>query len=157
MRYFMIDRITEFVPGHKAVGLKAVSLDAEVLHDHFPEYPVLPGTLLVESMAQLSGFLIEMTRNTRGHVRRAMLVKIEEAKFHHVAEPGDCLVLEALLGEQMEDAVKTTVSATVDGRKTATATLTFVLKDIPFPAIHEQRRTMYKLWTRHCPNIPEIL
>lgn len=157
MRYYMIDKITEFVPGKRAQGIKAVSYDSEVLHDHFPEYPVLPGALLVESMAQLSGFLIEMSCNTKDRVRRALLVKIDEAKFHDMAVPGDSIVLEANLGDQMEDAAKTTITAMVGARKIATATLTFALKEIPIPAIHQQRRTIYKVWTRNCPNIPEIL
>jgi 3-hydroxyacyl-[acyl-carrier-protein] dehydratase len=157
MRYHMIDRITEFVPGQKVSGLKAVSYESEVLHDHFPEYPVMPGTLLVESMAQLSGFLIEMSCNTQARVRRALLVKIDEAKFHSMAEPGDCLLLEARMGDRMDDAAKTTVLAAIGTRKVATATLTFALKEIPIPAIHEQRRLIYKVWTRNCPNMPEIL
>lgn len=157
MRYYMIDKITEFNPGKNVRGIKAVSYDSDVLHDHFPEYPVLPGTFLVESMAQLSGFLIEMSCNTKDQIRRALLVKIEEAKFHNMAEPGDAIVLEATLGEQMEDAAKTTIMATVGTRKIATATLTFVLKEIPISAIHQQRRMIYKVWTRNCPDIPEIL
>jgi len=157
MRYYMLDRVLEIVPGEKAVGIKAVTLESEVLHDHFPDYPILPGTLLVEGMAQLSGFLIELTRNTPGRVRRAMLVKIEEAKFHNIAGPGDCLTLEALLGDQMDDAARTTVRASVGDVKIASATLTFALREVPFPAIHEQRRAIYKIWTRQCPNTPAIL
>jgi 3-hydroxyacyl-[acyl-carrier-protein] dehydratase len=156
MRYYMIDRITEFELGKRVQGIKAVSYESEILHDHFPGYPVLPGAFLVESMAQLSGFLIEMSRNTREEVRRALLVKIDEAKFYSMAEPGDCLVLDATLEEQMEDAVKTKILVMCGTKKVATATLTFVLKDIPIPAIHEQRRSLYRVWTRNCQNIPEI-
>lgn len=157
MRYYMIDKVTELIPGEKVRGVKAVSYDSEVLHDHFPEYPVLPGTFLVESMAQLSGFLIEMSCNTRDQVRRALLIKIDEAKFYSMAEPGDCIELEAKMDEQMKDAAKTTVVATVGSRRVATAALTFVLKDIPIQAIHEQRRMIYRVWTRNCLNTPEIL
>lgn len=157
MRYYMIDRVLEFVPGEKAVGVKAVTFESEVLHDHFPGYPILPGTMLVEGMAQLSGFLIELSLNTQERVRRAILVKIEEAKFHNMAEPGDCIAIEARLGERMDDAVRTAVRASVGDRKIATATLMFALRDIPFPAIHEQRRNVYRTWTRQCSNIPEIL
>jgi 3-hydroxyacyl-[acyl-carrier-protein] dehydratase len=157
MRYYMIDRVLEFVPGERAVGIKAVTFESEVLHDHFPGYPILPGTMLVEGMAQLSGFLIEMTINRRESVRRAILVKIEEAKFHNMAEPGDCITIEARMGEQLDDAVRTSVRAAVGEKKIATATLMFALREIPFPAIHEQRRNVYQIWTRQCANIPEIL
>jgi 3-hydroxyacyl-[acyl-carrier-protein] dehydratase len=156
MRYYMIDRITEFEKGNRARGIKAVSYESEVLHDHFPGYPLLPGAFLVESMAQLSGFLIEMSFNTKEQVRRALLVKIDEAKFYSMAEPGDALVLDATLEEQMEDAVKTKILVMCGTKKVATATLTFVLKDIQIPAIHEQRRNLYRVWTRTCQNVPEI-
>jgi len=157
MRYYMLDRITDYVPRESARGIKAVSYESDMLHDHFPEYPVLPGAILIESMAQLSGFLVEMSCNTAALVRRALLVKIDEAKFHNLAEPGDCIELEARLGEQMDDAAKTTVRAAVGNRKIATATLTFVLKDVPIAAIHQQRKSLYKIWTRNCQNMPEIL
>ena len=157
MRYYMIDRITDFVAGEKAMGLKAVSYESDLLHDHFPEFPVMPGALLVESMAQLSGFLIEMSLNTKQQLRRALLVKIDEAKFHSLAEPGDCLVVEARMGDRMDDAVRTTALVTCSARKVAAATLTFALKDIPISAIHEQRKVTYRVWTRSCPNMPEIL
>lgn len=157
MRYFMIDKVIEFVLGDRAVGIKAVTFESDVLHDHFPGYPVLPGTMLVEGMAQLSGLLIELSCNSKDRVRRALLVKIEEAKFHSMAEPGDCIEIEAKYGQQMEDAVRTTVRASVGDRKMATATLTFALKEIPFPPIHEQRKAIYKIWTKNCPGVPEIL
>ena len=59
MRFFLIDRITEINPGSTAKGLKAWSLDNEIFQDHFPGFPTVPGVLLTESMAQLSGILIE--------------------------------------------------------------------------------------------------
>ena len=153
----MIDRITEFAAGEKAVGIKAVSYESEILHDHFPGYPVLPGALLVESMAQLSGFLLELSSNTRDCIRRALLIKIDQAKFHNIAEPGDCLTLEARMDVLMDDAAGTTVRVMAGERKIATATLTFALKEVPIPEIHEQRKSIYRVWTRSCPNIPEIL
>jgi 3-hydroxyacyl-[acyl-carrier-protein] dehydratase len=157
MRYFLIDRIVAFEPGHRARALKAVSLESDILHDHFPGYPVLPGAFLIEAMAQLSGFLVEMSSNVPDRVRRALLVKVDEAKFHAPAEPGDQLVLDAHLEEGRDDAAKTSVSVVNGDRKVATATLTFVLREVPEPAIHEQRRKIYRIWTRTCQNMPEIL
>src|SRR5262249_56251763 len=57
MRYFLVDKVTELVPGERIRGVKCVSLSDEVLHDHFPDFPVMPGALIVEAGAQLAGFL----------------------------------------------------------------------------------------------------
>src|SRR6478735_1714109 len=80
MRYFLLDQITSFVPNESATGIKNVSLTDQVLHDHFPDYPILPGALIVEAMAQLSGFLLES--GDPAAPERAILAQIEKAKFH---------------------------------------------------------------------------
>ena len=51
MRYFLLDRVTDVVPGESARGIKNVTLTDDVLHDHFPDFPILPGALLVEAFA----------------------------------------------------------------------------------------------------------
>ncbi len=157
MRYFMIDRITEFHAGRSAAGIKNVTLSEEILHDHFPDHPVFPGAFMIESMAQLGGFLIEMSLNTPDCIRRALLVQIDQAKFHAGSRPGDQIILTARLGQQMEDAVKISASAEISGERAARATLTFFMKEIDSEKIHEQRRCVYALWTEDLERIPEIL
>ena len=71
MRYYLIDKVTELELGERARGVKCVTLTDEVLHDHFPDYPMLPGALIVEAAAQLAGFLLEMTFNRRGRAPAA--------------------------------------------------------------------------------------
>ena len=106
MRYFLLDKITAFEAGKRACGVKCVTLSDEILHDHFPDHPILPGALLIESMSQLGGFLVELSFNTQagGSVRRAVLAQIKDAKFHHGCKPGDRIELEALLQSQWEGA-----------------------------------------------------
>lgn len=153
----MIDRITGFKKGDSAKALKSVTFSDDVIYDHFPDYPILPGSFLIESMAQLSGFLIEMTYNTKARIRRAVLAQVDCAKFHNPAEPGDTVAITAHLSERMEDAAKVSLLAEVDGEKIASAKLTFVLKEIDSAKIHEQRRYLYKIWTKHCDLTDEIL
>ena len=149
MRYFYIDKITEFVPGEMARGIKNVTLSDDVLHDHFPDYPVMPGALIVEAMAQLAGFLLEMSTNRPGQpIRRALLVQIYNAKFHGMAGPGDCLDITVTQGAELQGAAQVEAEARAGERRISRATLTFVLKDIPSERVHEQRRYIYKLWTR---------
>ncbi len=157
MRYFMLDRITEFSRGYHASGIKNISLSEDILHDHFPTYPVFPGALVIEAMAQLGGFLFEMSVNRPEKIRRALLAQIERAKFHRMAEPGDQLLLQAQMAEQMDDAVKIDIRADLSKEKIAVAKLTFVLMEIESEKIHEQRRYFYKLWTKYLEPTPEIL
>lgn len=153
----MVDRVTEFVVGETAKGIKNVTLSDDILHDHFPDYPVLPGAFIIEGMAQLSGFLVEMTFNKPDNVRRALLAQVEQAKFYNPVEPGDTMVMTTTLKETMDDAAKLQVVATVNDIKVAMAKLTFVLKELDSEKIHEQRKYLYKLWTKTCELKMEIL
>lgn len=104
MRWIWIDRFEEFVPGERAVSVKNVSLAEEHLHDHFPGFPVMPASLLIEGMAQTAGILV-------GHARRfeekVILAKVKRAVFHELVRPGDQVRFEARI-EQIQDAAAVT-------------------------------------------------
>lgn len=150
MRYFLLDKVTELVPGERARGLKCVTLTDEVLHDHFPDFPVLPGVLVVEAAAQLAGLLIEATENRDESVepRRAVLVQIQRAKFHKPAQPSDRLEIVATLGPTLDSAAQANVEVTIDGELCCRASITFMLQTIDSPRLHEKRRELYRLWLR---------
>ena len=149
MRYFLIDRVTELLPGERARGLKSVTLSDEVLHDHFPDHPIMPGALVVESVAQLGGFLLEMTVNKPGSsLLRAVLVQIDRAKFYGPAGPGDCLDVTTTLQSLRETAGTINGDVRAAGRRIARADLTFVLRPVDSERVHEQRRYLYRLWTK---------
>ena len=149
MRYFLIDKVTELVVGERVRGVKNVTLSDEILHDHFPDYPVMPGALILEAASQLAGFLLETTVNkAAASPVRALLVQVEQAKFHETSGPGDQLDIVVSIDSLRDSAAQVTAQVSVGDRRIARATLTFVLKKIDSEPIHEQRRYIYKLWTR---------
>lgn len=150
MRYFLLDKVTELIPGERAKGLKCVTLTDEVLHDHFPDFPVLPGVLVVEAAAQLAGLLVEATENRDESVppRRAVLVQIQRAKFHKPAQPSDRLEIVAKLSASLDSAAQVNVEVNIDGELSCRATLQFMLHHIDSPRLHEKRRELYRVWMR---------
>ena len=153
MRYYLIDKVTELVPGERARGVKCATLSDEILHDHFPDYPMLPGALIVEGAAQLAGFLLEMTFNRPDQperpIVRALLAQIQRAKFYAPVGPGDRLEIAATLVSSREASAQVDFHATVEGAQAARGTLLFVLRGIDSARVHDQRRYVYALWTRH--------
>ncbi len=104
MRWIWIDRFEEFVPGQRAVSIKNVSLAEEHLHDHFPGFPVVPASLLIEGMAQTAGILVG---HARQFAEKVILAKVKRAVFHELVRPGDQVRLEARI-EQIQDAAAVT-------------------------------------------------
>jgi 3-hydroxyacyl-[acyl-carrier-protein] dehydratase len=156
MRFFLVDRVDELKPGEIVRGVKNITLSDEILQDHFPENPVFPGTLIVEALAQIGGFLIEVTFNRdKDNVRRAVLGQIKEAKFYEPVKPGDQLELRCALSSTLDDAAQVEGEAHVRGRRVARATLTFVMRTVVSDKVHQQRREIYKIWTRELkPEFP---
>ena len=92
MRWIWIDRFIKFEPGTTAQAVKNISLAEEHLHDHFPEYPVMPAALIIEGMAQTAGILV---CHASGFKEKVILAKITKAVFDDIAVPGDTLLFTA--------------------------------------------------------------
>ncbi len=92
MRWIWIDRFEKLVSGKEAIALKNISLAEEHLHDHFPGFPVMPASLIIEGMAQTAGILVGEARNFE---EKVILAKIGKAKFYDFAVPGDQLKFHA--------------------------------------------------------------
>ena len=108
MRWIWIDRFEEFESGKRAVAIKNVSLAEEHLHDHFPGYPIMPQSLMIEAMAQTSGILVGEARDFK---EKVILAKVTKAVFHDLVRPGDQLHLEAQVENLADEAA--TVSGTI--------------------------------------------
>jgi 3-hydroxyacyl-[acyl-carrier-protein] dehydratase len=150
MRFFFIDRVDEIKPGERAVGIKNITYNEDFLEDHFPDLPVYPGTLLIEAIAQLGGFLVECTfQQMEQNTRRALLAQIEKAKFYEPVRPGDQLRITCEITSTLDGAAQIKAEAHVQGKRAVVAILTYVLWNVDSENIHRQRRELYKQWTQH--------
>lgn len=149
MRFLLVDKVEEVIPGESIRGIKNVTLSEDFLADHFPDHPVFPGTLIVEALAQLGGFLAEATCNAgESEARRAVLGQVDKAKFHRPCVPGDQIELRCRLVSRLEGAVELEAEALVKGQRAAQAMLIFRLLRVDSEKVHAHRRDLYRFWTR---------
>jgi beta-hydroxyacyl-ACP dehydratase FabZ len=123
----MIDRVVELVNDEKAVGIKNVSINEPFFQGHYPGEPIMPGVLILESMAQLSGILLSQRLEHTGKV--AFLVSLDNAKNRRPVRPGDQLVIEAYALHVRSRTGHCRCLAYVGGELAAEAELKFMLVD----------------------------
>ena len=150
MRFYLLDNIESLKLGEEAIGYKCISYSDEVLHDHFPDFPILPGTLITEGLAQLAGFLLEMTFNKdpETKVLRALLVQIDKMKFSTTSGPGDRLKYTAKIESIISESALVNVTADCDGQVRARGRIMFMMVHVPSEKLTQQRLDTYKVWTR---------
>lgn len=90
--FLMVDRILEIEAGKKAVGLKNVTANEEFFNGHFPGYPVMPGVLIVEALAQVGTVAMLAVEANKGKL--GFFAGIDEFRFRGQVKPGDTLILE---------------------------------------------------------------
>jgi beta-hydroxyacyl-ACP dehydratase FabZ len=128
--FLLVDRILEIESDKRIVGLKNVTVNEEFFQGHFPGAPVMPGVLVIESMAQVGGVLIYRDLPEREN-KLIYFTGIEGAKFRRPVVPGDQLILEVNLLNRRSNFGKVEARATVDGKLAAQATLMFAIMDRP--------------------------
>jgi 3-hydroxyacyl-[acyl-carrier-protein] dehydratase len=89
--FLMIDKLSDIKPGDSAVGWKVVSITEPHFAGHFPEYPVMPGVLIVEAMAQAAGALVVHTLGLQDQRRVVYFMTIDKARFRRPVHPGALL------------------------------------------------------------------
>lgn len=90
--FLLIDRVEVIEEGKKAIGTKNVTINEPFFQGHFPDRPIMPGVLIIEAMAQVSGALI--MKNETFQNKLAVFLGIDKAKFRKFVVPGDQLKLE---------------------------------------------------------------
>jgi 3-hydroxyacyl-[acyl-carrier-protein] dehydratase len=130
LEYFhMIDRIVDLNVDEKKIVVEAlVPKESTIFEGHFPGYPLMPGVLLIESMAQASGFLL---LGLLKFERMPILAAVKEAKVRGSVLPGELMSIEATLAHEGSGYAMTEAKIRVGGKLRANSALTFTL--IPFP------------------------
>jgi 3-hydroxyacyl-[acyl-carrier-protein] dehydratase len=122
MRWFWLDRFTEFVSGTRATALKSVTLSEDYLHDHWESFPLMPNTLIAEGMAQAGGLLVSEVYRFSELV---VLAKFAKCTFDGEVRPGDTLTYQANIVQAKEMGASVTVTAHVGERRQAEAEIFF--------------------------------
>jgi 3-hydroxyacyl-[acyl-carrier-protein] dehydratase len=120
VRYLLIDRVLAWTPYERVSAVKNVTMESDVLEHHFPGFPLLPGALTLEAMAQAAGYLIMRSLlDDKAEHRAVVLSTVERLHLHQPVHPGDQLRLEVTVEEWTPTAVRVVGAASVDGATTA--------------------------------------
>ncbi len=124
--FLLIDEINEIEPGKRAVATKYIKEDDFWFKGHFPDYPVTPGVLMIEMLAQAGCVAMLVLPENKGKL--GFFAGIDKAKFKKQVVPGDVLKLEVEIIKVKGPIGVGKAIATVDGKKAVTAEITFAIK-----------------------------
>ena len=120
--FLLVDRVTEYEIGKRVRALKNVSVNEPFFPGHFPNYPVMPGVLIIEALAQASGVLVHLSNDYAPDAHPLyFLVKVDKAKFSKIVLPGDQLVLDVELKRMIRNMAIFHGRASVAGQPVAEA------------------------------------
>ena len=123
--FLLVDRIVELEEGVRAVGIKAVTVNEPFFQGHFPGYPVMPGVLIVEALAQVGAVVLLKKPENAGKI--ALFAGIDGFRFRRQVVPGDILRLEVELTRMRGPVGKGSARATVDGEVAAEGEMMFAI------------------------------
>jgi 3-hydroxyacyl-[acyl-carrier-protein] dehydratase len=121
--FLLIDRVVEFERGKRLVAIKNVTMNEPFFQGHFPGYPIMPGVLVVEAMAQ-AGAIIMLSEIADRETKLAVFTGIEKAKFRRPITPGDQLRIEVNVLALKSRVGRMEAKAYVEGKVACQATLT---------------------------------
>ncbi|MDY0394201.1 3-hydroxyacyl-ACP dehydratase FabZ [Virgibacillus halophilus] len=124
--FLLVDKVLEVDEGNRVVGLKNVSANEPFFQGHFPAYPVMPGVLIVEALAQVGAITMLDKEENKGKI--GFLAGIDKCRFKKQVKPGDQLRLEVEIIRVKGPIGKGKGRATVDGELACEAEITFAIK-----------------------------
>jgi 3-hydroxyacyl-[acyl-carrier-protein] dehydratase len=132
--FLMIDRVVDVVRNQSAIGIKNVSVNESFFAGHFPNHPVMPGVLIIESMAQTAAVLVVETLGPEWEGKLVYFMSIEGAKFRRPVVPGDQLRIHVTKERNRGNVWKFHAVARVDDVSVAEATYAAMIRDRPGPS-----------------------
>ena len=127
--FLLVDRIVDVRKDHSAIGIKNVTMNEPFFQGHFPGHPVMPGVLIIESMAQTAAGLVISTLGPEAGIPVVYFMSIENAKFRKPVTPGDTLRLTLTKDRRRGQVWRFTGVARVDGVVVAEASITAMIMD----------------------------
>lgn len=138
MRFLLYDRVLELKQGESVRGVKAITLSEDVFSESVTGARYLPETLVIEALAQIAGWLINVTRDFQ---RTSLMSMVRNAHFHARARAGDLLVLEARILRLDGDVALASAHASIDARPIASIEeILFVLMAVPPAQVEIEKR-----------------
>lgn len=114
--FLLVDRIKSIDIGNEIIGIKNVTFNEPQFQGHFPDYPVMPGVLIIEALAQVSAILVAKTINAKRGENLVYFMSIDSAKFRKIVSPGDTMILKSKILQSKNSAWKFSATAEVDGQ-----------------------------------------
>ncbi len=125
--FLLVDKIIEIEEGKRAVGIKNVTANEEFFNGHFPDYPVMPGVLIIEALAQVGAVALLKKEENKGKI--GFLAGIDNCRIKRQVRPGDQLRLEVELTRLRSSFGKGKAIATVDGEVACEVEISFALSN----------------------------
>ena len=123
--FLLVDKVVELQPGEGAIGIKNVTAGELCFQGHFPDYPIFPGVLIIEALAQVGAVAVLSVPENKGRI--VLFAGVDNFRFRGPVFPGDSLRLEVKFTKMRGPIGKGTAKATVEGKTVAEGELTFAL------------------------------